>query len=238
MNGISFWATIGGVVIGAIGAVGTLFQIFGSTIVWVLPTGIGIVGIAYGIKEPIETYRTFKEWEIKQDGRLRIGQTRNVTLRADSVQTIFDEFADSTNGEFDTVIREVGKEIGKDFYTDFEREYKDHADIIGDRSKDPEKIREKINLYTEYDSGTGIGDYNFDDDLVQRDGELDGKIVIKNCFLTHGVNRDEQDENTCTFIAGILEGVLTKLLDTNVDVDEERCSAVEEDAECVFKVQS
>lgn len=237
MNRISFWATIGGMILGAIGTVGTLFQIFGSMIVWLLPTGIGIFAMTYGLKEPIKTYRTFTEWEIKQDGRLRIGQTRNVTLRADTLQIIFDEFANHTDSNFDEVIKQVGKEIGESFYTDFVREYRSHP-YIDDRSKDPEKIREKINLYTEYDSGTGIGNYNFDDDLVQRDGELDGEIVIKNSFLTHERVTDKHNQKTCAFISGILEGVLTELLDTYVDVYEEKCSAVEGDAECVFKVQS
>lgn len=237
MDRIGFWATIGGLVLGVIGTVGTLFQIFGSTIVWFLPTGIGFFAMAYGLKEPIQTYRTFSEWEIEQDGRLRIGQTRNVTLRADTLQIIFDEFANHADDNFDKVIKQVGKDIGKSFYTDFVREYAHHP-FINDRDKDPEKIREKIRLYTEYDSGTGIGDYNFDDDLIQRNGELDGEITIKNSFLTHERVTDENKEKTCTFISGILEGVLTSLLDTHVDVHEKKCSAVEGDAECVFKIQS
>lgn len=237
MDKVSFWATIGGLLLGIVGTLGTLFQIFGSTAIWLISGGIGVLIFSYGLKSPIETYLTFREWEVKNDGRLRIGQTRNVTLRVDTMQTIFDEFDDKSECNFEKMIKSVGKEIGENFYIDFKREYRHHS-YVDDRSRDAEKIREKIRLYTEYDSGTGIGNYNFNDDLVKQDGTLDGEITIKNCFLTHEKIMDEQNEMTCAFISGILEGVLTKLLDRQVEVHEKRCSAVSGGAECVFNVES
>lgn len=226
-----------GIVIGVVGVIGTYYQIFGQEVVWVVLIVLGFASaISYlwkWIDEIRRVVKTFgQRWSL-EDGQLIIGNTVNVALRAKTVQQILNIFRKTTEQDFDKIIKEAGKRMGESFTDDLKKE----LTLLGFRvivksGKNPKLLKEKLRLWTKYDSTTGMGAFEIDEVEITVDG-LQGHILVKNSFLAH----DRQSEfPSCILIEGYIEGIIRKLLGINITAKEVECSAVTSSEYCKFEI--
>ncbi len=233
---MGFRIAIAGIILGVIGVVGTFYQILGQKIFWIVLT-IGFVPAFFYLwkitSEMAAVLKTFgKRWHL-EDGQLVIGNTVNVALRTRTVQELLNAFQGALSEDYDSVIKEAGRNIGEDFAGDLKNELilQGHRTIIKP-GKIPELLREKLRLWAEYDSTTGMGIFEIHQVEITMSG-LQGCLLLKNSFL---VNDNRSGLPTCILIEGYIEGIIDKLLGIYVIAKETECSSTTGSEYCRFKI--
>lgn len=223
--------------VGLFGTAGTYFQIFGS-IIFVLPIMLIGYGAAlyYLIKIILEwraIAKTFGERWRMQDGQLIIGNTVNVALRTQTVQQLFDAFAKANPENYKTLLKNSGKVVGQGFVEDLIRELTQKGiEAIAERRSEPDILKSKLKLWAQYDSSTGIGIFNVENVEIAMNG-IEGEITLANSFLA---NDKVASAPSCIFLEGYMEGVLSRLLNLPISINESHCSSVTRHNICKFKV--
>jgi len=226
-----------GIILDIVGTFGAIYQIFGQMTLWIVLIIVGAILALFYLWKTINEWRvivkTFgKRWCL-DDGQLIIGNTVNVALRTKTVQELLNAFNRELGENGDIIIKKVGKNIGESFADDLKRELVQRGiKSIVKPGKDPKFLKEKLDLWAEYDSSTGMGTFKVEQVKITIDG-LHGHILVKNSFLAH----DMQSEiPTCTFIEGYLEGVMSRLLGIHILTREVECSAITSSEYCKFEI--
>jgi predicted hydrocarbon binding protein len=252
---INFHLAIGGALLGVVGVIGTYYQILGYKITWIALLVLGFALLlallffykkesdglrkkteeqeAY-IKRFEELVATFGErWHLK-DGQLLIGNTVNVALRTKTVQEILDAFRKTLPEEnYRAILKDSGRRVGESFSEDLKKELILRGyEKIAKPGRDTKLLMEKLSLWSEYDSSTGMGIFEVHQLGFTVNG-LQGDILLKNSFLAY----DRQPElPACVFIEGYIEGVIGKLLGVSVVANEIECSSVTGSEYCKFEI--
>lgn len=230
---------LGGVVVGSVGALGTLYQIFGFQVIWLVFVVIGLIIISVTLWERMKKYLTVLQsfagrWFL-DEGRLIIGNTRNVALRVNTLQILLAGFREELGEEYDDVVKPIGRDVGLNFAEDLERELIQRGVTeIHSPSNDPRTVREKLRLWVSYDSTTGMGGFDVGDVDVDGSGNLSGYVTLEHSFVAS--NRSEE-YMTCALLAGYIEGILYGLFNQDVVVEETKCMAVTNEGSCRFQVR-
>ena len=228
---------IAGILLGVIGVIGTFYQILGQTIFWMVLIIIGFAPVLFylwKIASGMDTImKTFgKRWCL-EDGQLIIGNTVNVALRTKTVQELLNAFQRVFPKDCSTIIKETGKNIGESFADDLKKELTQQGlKTIIKPGKSAELIRQKLRLWAEYDSTTGMGIFEIDQVEITVSG-LRGYISLKNSFLA---NDRQLELPTCIFIEGYIEGIIDKLLGIHIIVKETECGSVTGSEYCRFEI--
>lgn len=166
-------------------------------------------------------------------GILEFGPLRDVALRVETLQTILDAIVQN-DPDCDTVLEQTGKKVGETFAGDFQKVLDADLALRGRTLS----LTEKFKRWLKYDSKAGMGEYS---------GELDqnceGKITIKNSFLTYR-RRSRRDKPLCAFMRGYIEGMLQEMSGSHHIkvlhlIQEGTCGFFDKDPErCVFTVQN
>jgi predicted hydrocarbon binding protein len=167
------------------------------------------------------------------EGRLKIGNTINVALRAYTVQRILRHVEQALGeGASSQLLRQAGRDCGESFAQELRAELIQLGEnSIVKSGKTSETFRKKLDLWARYDSSTGMG--VFDVSHVVLDGNLlKGRIVIRNSFLAFDRHTES---HTCSFLEGYIEGVVLHLVDVDTTVRETSCSSITGNGECVFE---
>lgn len=230
---------LGGVVVGSVGALGTLYQIFGFQVVWpvLVVVGLGIISVTLWarMKKYLTVLQSFAGRWFLDEGRLIIGNTRNVALRLNTLQILLSGFREELGEEYDDVVKPIGRDIGLNFAEDLERELTQRGvSEIHSPSNDPGTVREKLRLWVSYDSTTGMGGFDVGGVNVDGSGNLSGHVTLEHSFVAS--DRSE-DYMTCSLLAGYIEGILHGLFNQDVVVDETKCMAVTNEGSCRFRVR-
>ena len=225
-----------GLVVAVVGTVGTYIPVLGQRVIWV---GLAVAGTCLAVyfiysllREVREIVSTFgSRWRLV-DGRLKIGNTINVALRACTIQTILRCFETSPNASYVCTLKHAGLDSGGSFAKELRAELiqRGQVDILKS-GKTNEIVREKLSLWARYDSSTGMGLFDVTKAFMEND-LLRGQITVRNCFLSY--DRHEAAP-TCSFMEGYIEGVLLHLLGIDVTVRETSCSSVTGKGQCVFE---
>ncbi len=147
------------------------------------------------------------------DGVLKKGEIRNVSLRAETLSRFFDKLRRSLPGnQCSKIIKEAGKEIGQNFIGDLKTKILNKSKISADE-------------WVYYDSSAGMGRFEVDKNFKF--------IDVKNSFNAFNIHSDEP---ICHFLEGYFEGVLSILLEKEVSIDEVYCIA-KGDEVCRFKIK-
>ena len=137
------------------------------------------------------------------------------------------------NVSYNTIVKEAGKSVGESFADDLKKELTQRGlKTIIKQGKSAELIRQKLHLWAEYDSTTGMGIFEIDQVEIAVSG-LQGYISLKNSFLA---NDRRFEHPTCIFIEGYIEGVMTKLLGIHIIVKEIECGSVTGSEYCRFEI--
>ena len=143
-------------------------------------------------------------------GELYKGDVRNVSLRADTLSTLFgyiieESIKKSKTKDCEDIIRGAGRIIGRDFLFIFENKIHD-----GKKTK-PQQL-------AYYDSTAGMGKFTID---------IRNKFIeVENSFLTYGTSYIQRDITACIFLEGYFEGILRGILDKkNLIVREKKCAS-------------
>ncbi len=231
--------TIAGLILSVAGKIGGFFGLYGLGILWTVLSIVGLIpAFVYVWKtatEWREVVKTFgKRWSLKE-GQLVIGNTVNVALRAKTVQEIIDALQKAEGEDYASRIRSVGRAIGESFADDLKKELvvRGIGQIIKPGRK-PGLLRDKLNLWAEYDSSTGMGIFDISQVKISSTG-VRGYILVRGSFLAYD---RQSDSPTCLMLEGYLEGVITKLLSMCIHVRETECSAVMSSDCCKFEVTS
>lgn len=230
-----------GLIISIAGTLGTIFQIFGERVLWITITAGGTCILLYYLfreaREIAEVVATFSSrWRL-QDGRLRIGNTINVALRAKTIQVLLESFEHAFSNKVDywDVIKNAGLSIGESFASDLRAELialGENRIIKAGRTED--LIKDKLELWSRYDSSTGMGIFLVDS-IHFANGILQGTISVKNSFLSYDKHTAHQ---TCAFLEGYMKGIILHLLDMQVAVKEIACSSTTGEGVCIFDIRS
>lgn len=124
----------------------------------------------------------------------------NVSLRQQTLSIILEGLDNRTK------LYETGKIVGHSFYKDFENK------LIGSSDK-IYKLTEKLEKWKNYDSSSGMGKFEISYD---KGGFVD-KINIINPF-TGDCDGNQNDYNLCQFLHGYIEGFLSGLYGSQVEV--------------------
>lgn len=146
------------------------------------------------------------------NGILKKGEIRNVSLRAESFSRFFDKLRRSLpENQCSKILKEAGKEIGQNF--------------IGDlKTKILNKSKISVDEWASYDSSAGMGRFEVDKNF---------KIVtVKNSFNAFNTHSDKP---VCHFLEGYFEGILSILLEKEVSINEIYCIA-KGDEVCRFEI--
>lgn len=234
---IDFRLAAVGILLGVMGVVGTFYQILGQKILWIVLIIVGFAPvflyswkIASGMGTVVKTFG--KRWCL-EDGQLIIGNTVNVALRTKTVQELLNAFQRAFPKDCSTIVKEAGKNVGESFADDLKKELTQRGlKTIIKQGKSAELIRQKLHLWAEYDSTTGMGIFEIDQVEITVSG-LQGYVSLKNSFLA---NDRRLEHPTCIFIEGYIEGVINKLLGIHIIVKEIECGSVTGSEYCRFKI--
>ncbi len=232
-----FRIAVAGIILGAIGVIGTFYQILGQKILWIFLVVIGFVPALFYLRkiagEMNVVMKTFGERWYLEDGQLIIGNTVNVALRTKTVQELLNAFQKALPKDYSSIIKEVGRKIGDSFADDLKKELIQRGlKTIIKVSKAPELLREKLCLWAEYDSATGMGIFEIHQVEITVNG-LRGCILVKNSFLANDVRSESP---TCILIEGYIEGIADKLLGISIMVEEMECSSMTGSEYCRFEI--
>ena len=175
--------------------------------------------------ENVRIGRIGNRWFWDKDGPLTIGNTRNVVLRTKTVMTLLDSFKNYP--DFSDILRKASKDVGISFGDDLKKELTDKR-----LYRYSSNINDKINLWVDYDSDTGMGKFDISDIKVS-DNHISGNLKIKNSFTA---TDKSLDQNECLFFEGYLEGVFKKFIGVDVEIKEISCSCTSKSDLCVFSV--
>ena len=234
---IDFRLAIAGILLGAIGVIGTFYQILGQKIIWIILIIIGFApALFYLWKIASETgavVKTFgKRWCL-EDGQLIIGNTVNVALRTKTVQELLNAFQRAFPKDYSSIVKEAGKNVGESFAGDLKKELTQRGlKTIIKPGKKPELLREKLHLWAEYDSTTGMGIFEIHQVEITV-SRLEGYILLKNSFLA---NDRKSELPTCIFIEGYIEGIIDKLLGIHIIAKEIECGSITGSEYCKFEI--
>lgn len=233
---IDFFLGLIGISLSVLGFIGTYYQILGCNVFWIILIISGSILILFYIWKTTSKIReivaTFGErWRLI-DGRLKIGNTINVALRAKTMQELLNQFQKEYPNDNQTLIKDAGKKIGESFANDLKAELLQYGiETIIKSGKKNDLLEKKLSLWTKYDSSTGMGIFELGQ-LEFTDG-LRGNILLKNSFLAY----DRISEiPTCTFMEGYIEGVISKILQMPITVKEIECSSVTGSEYCKFEI--
>ena len=235
---IEFYLAIIGISLSGTGVIGTYFQIFGYDAFWISVIILGLFLILFYVwkitSEIREVVDTFGErWRLNE-GRLKIGNTINVALRAKTMQDILNQFQEENLNGYHTVIKDAGRRVGKSFANDLKAELIQYGiQTMTESGNKNELLVKKISLWAKYDSSTGMGIFKLDQGQLESANGLKGNILLKNSFLAY----DRISETpTCIFIEGYLEGVISKILQMPIIAKEIECSSVTGSEYCKFEI--
>ena len=175
--------------------------------------------------ENVRIGRIGNRWYWDKDGPLTIGNTRNVVLRTKTVMTLLDSFKNYP--DFSDILRKASKDVGISFGDDLKKELTDKR-----LYRYSNNISDKINLWVDYDSDTGMGNFDISDIKVS-DNRISGKLKIKNSFTAADRSLGQ---NGCLFFEGYLEGVFNKFVGVDVEIKEISCSCISKSDLCIFSV--
>ena len=240
---IDFRLPIAGILLGAIGVIGTFYQILGQKILWIILIIIGFApALFYLWKIASETgavVKTFgKRWRL-EDGQLTIGNTVNVALRTKTVQELLNAFQrellKDRPKDYSSIVKEAGNNVGESFAGDLKNELTQRGlKTIIKPGKTSELLKEKLGLWAEYDSTTGMGLFNTDQVEIRVVSGLGGYISLKNSFLA---NDSRSELPTCIFIEGYIEGIINKLLGIPIIAKEIECGSITGSEYCKFEIK-
>ena len=188
------------------------------------------------------------KWEWKNnEGKLSLGNTRNVALRIDTFQLILDSFKTVVDpNTYRDTIKKTAKEIGSSFGERLQIEINSKKNYDGNFIS-PKSIQEKIEYWLIYDSDTGMGHFEVQNLIIFDERTIQCEFLIHNSFIAdkstkrrkngeltaksyeNKENGKEKEENAkegkkeCIFFEGYLEGVLEAFVDVEVDVKETSC---------------
>lgn len=147
------------------------------------------------------------------DGILKKGDIRNVSLRAETLSRLFDKLRRSfSDNQCSIIMKAAGKEIGQNFINDLK------TNIL----KKPEI---SIKEWVDYDSSAGMGKFDVDENFEF--------INVKNSFNAFNIHADKP---VCHFLEGYFEGVVTLILNEEVSINEIDCIAKGNEI-CRFKIK-
>ena len=237
--------TVIGFILTVVGTIDTAWQIFHRNTVWIFLICAGVALLIWIVQWLIRlTSKILKtdnqDWKIVE-GVLYIGEEPNVAFRIDTIQIILNAM-ESRLGDserFKTLSSEVGFEVGYKFFEDL---------LITNRKrfiKPGRRISEKLDLWSEYDSATGLG--VFEDAVVYQSkkgnrAQVGGQVVVKNSFLIHGRTAEKP---YCGFMEGYIRGIIEKILESeklspangSSYVEEKECGCMTGKNECHFEVE-
>ena len=121
---------------------------------------------------------------------------RNVSLRDDSLNIIFDVIDDSEKSY------KIGKKVGENFYSAYELDLQRKGKILN--------AEDQLKKWLEYDSSSGIGK------LEYLQSGLVTKIKITSPFI--GTCPDQNPNSRCSFLLGYIEGFCTKLYEKELKI--------------------
>jgi len=227
-----------GLLLALVGVLGTLYQIFGLRLLWIGLIGIGVIPLlvwlakwALNIGQVVRTFG--KRWYVV-NGQLVIGNTLNVALRTKTLQEIFGSFLQSFGDESFSVFRAAGKRAGMDFAVDLTKELRQlRSSSIAKSGKTEAVLMDKLRLWAEYDSTTGMGIFNVDSIEFDANG-MKGFVKVKNSFLS--IERSGSF-SLCGFLEGYIEGVVEILLGIHVEVKESECASTSGSGCCLFRIK-
>lgn len=226
-----------GIVIGVIGVIGTFYQILAERILWIVLIISGFILTVLFLRKSVSEWRivvrTFgARWSL-ENGRLVIGNTVNVALRAKTVQHLLDGFQKPLGDRYSLVLKDLGSTWGKSFADDLKKELTVRGITrIIKSGRNSGVLEDKLSLWAEYDSSTGMGIFSIDHIEVTTSG-LQGYVLLRNSFLSY----DRQSEcPVCTLIEGYLEGIIDNLLGIRAVVKEIDCGAVTGSEYCRFQI--
>ncbi len=227
-----------GVLLSIIGVIGTYYQILEKSFFWIVIIVFGLTliviylwKITSEIREVVATFG--KRWRLI-DGRLKIGNTINVALRANTVQELLNQFQKEFPKDYGVIVKNTGKIVGESFAEDLKAELIQYGiPTIIDSGKNTKLLEEKLSLWAKYDSSTGMGIFELDQNRLEFIDGLRGSILLKNSFLAY--NR-KSAVPTCIFIEGYIEGVTSKILEIPIVAREIECSSVTGSGYCRFEI--
>lgn len=230
------YLSIVGILLTAVGLIGTFYPVLGYMFLWGIFLALGGAIVIFSLwkitARTREVMKTFGErWRIS-DGQLKIGSTVNVALRSKTVQELLNAFLKAFPDDYYAIVKDAGKNAGKRFADDLKNELTTRGfEIITQQDKTPELLKEKLFLWAEYDSSTGMG--IFEPKMSFTVGGLEGYILLKNSFLAY---EKKSEEPTCVFIEGYLEGVIGKLLGVDIIAKEVKCHSQTGTGRCMFEI--
>ena len=122
---------------------------------------------------------------------------RNVSLRDDTLNLIFDGIEDSEKSY------KIGKKVGENFYSAYEQDLQRKGKILNAEAQ--------LKKWLEYDSSSGIGK------LEYLQSGLVTKIKITSPFI--GTCPDQNPNSRCSFLLGYIEGFCTKLYEKELKIE-------------------
>lgn len=196
--------------------------------------------LLYAFREPLGNLAgvitTFgSRWRVT-NGQLVIGNTVNVALRAQSVQSILRSSAQALpESERQKAVHEWGRLCGSGFGEDLEMELRGRRiDSVAVPTADTKTAATKLKIWASYDSTTGMGEFEVQD-VNFHEGRLSCSVELRHSFLAYRVS---QNSPACGFIAGYLEGVVEHICQVSVSVTEVRCSAQDPSPNCRFEISA
>jgi predicted hydrocarbon binding protein len=168
------------------------------------------LGLAESVEEVEKVFRlSLKEGEMFNP----IDRKRNISLRSETLCGMLDKIYNkhierSNKEEVDKSFFDSGKTCGESFGKELMEE------VWKDKSL---SIQERLDKWCAFDSEVGLGKFSNKIDNIDDEGHItSGKIILKNNPFAS--NRSSKDPNLCSFMTGYIEGVLTKITDTNIEV--------------------
>ena len=164
------------------------------------------------------------KWTWFDDGRLTVGGTRNVSLRAMTIKILLKHFQKVDT--YHDMVKDASREIGISFGRDLES-------TLINKNALPTTLQGKVELCMSYDTDAGLGKFDYSDINIT-EGKIGGYLKIKNSFLTAENN---VGEDGCLFFEGYIEGIFSQFIGVNVNVEETACASRNlTSQECMFKI--
>lgn len=157
---------------------------------------------------------------VPNEGIICKGNIRNVIIRVESLIHILGNLTKDCGKE---ILRKVGEIVGKSFAYDF------HEELIRIRGSQL-SLRDKLQLWAEYDGTAGWGKYDFSKFYENRTGE----IRIRNSWLS---SKQNIYEPLCAFMEGYMEVILEEAFNLRCKISSSpTCQRQSVHTLCIFNV--
>ncbi|MDD5021941.1 MAG: hypothetical protein PHR82_07445 [Endomicrobiaceae bacterium] len=155
---------------------------------------------------------------------------RNVSLRWRTIQLIINNLCQniSDQAKVNKILYDTGEMVGKNFYVKLENHLRKNQ-----KSFDGESPEKKLEIWTDYDSSSGMGKFTIKDLILV--SKIKFTITIENAF-TCDEDKSSSRNCLCMFMSGYIAGFCSKLFNEPITVEEEECAMNRSDNICKFKV--